>query len=132
MKRSFTKRMISLFMCVMMLLSVLPGTVFATENIDASAQDTEMTVSAEDTQGAGEAMGSEKRESPTNENEKVQQPSETPSDEQPTALSEEQTSEEPTEGTTEADGTSSDYWVSGGDGYNSVVLRKKYSVAPGV
>ena len=132
MKRSFTKRMISLFMCVMMLLSVLPGTVFATDNSDANAQDTGMTVSAEDTQGAGDAMGSEKEESPTNENEKVQQPSETPGDEQPTALSEEQTSEEPTEGTSEADGTSSDYWVGGGDGYNSVVLRREYSVAPGV
>ena len=132
MKRSFTKRMISLFMCVMMLLSVLPGTVFATDNIDANAQDTEMTVSTEDTQGTGDAMGSENEESPTDESEKAQQPAEASGDEQPTTLSEEQTSEEPTEGTTEADGTSSDYWVSGGDGYNSVVLRREYSVAPGV
>ena len=89
MKRSFTKRMISLFMCVMMLLSVLPGTVFATDNIDANAQDTGMTVSTEDTQGTGDAMGSEKRESPTNENEKVQQPLGNSAEEDPAVVPEE-------------------------------------------
>ena len=88
MKRSFTKRMISLFMCVMMLLSVLPGTVFATENIDANAQDTGMTVSTEDTQGAGDALGSENEESPTSENEKVQQPLGNSAEEDPAVVPE--------------------------------------------
>ena len=133
MKRSFTKRMISLFMCVMMLLSVLPGTVFATDNIDANAQDTGMTVSTEDTQGTGEAMGSEKRESPTDESEKAQQPAEASGDEQPAAPSEEQggeTLEEESLLTVVTDSLSKGSSIAG-TGYH-VTSVKHYAIAPDV
>lgn len=133
MKRSFTKRMISLFMCVMMLLSVLPGTVFATENIDASAQDTEMTVSAEDTQGAGDALGSENEESPTDESEKAQQPAEASGDEQPAAPSEEQggeTLEEESLLTVVTDSLSKGSSIAGTDYH--VTSVKQYAIAPDV
>ena len=46
MASSFTKRILSLLLCAMMLIGLLPITVFATETGDEGLQDTKIVVAA--------------------------------------------------------------------------------------